>query len=225
MSKNEIKSAGIPVRIRMKTRRYEVAASLFDAVFHQQYEPMNPEPEQALLPQPEPLSPAEELLMGIMQDDLSDDGFFVKPSDPDVIRGRGEEEDPDGIEELELISEGEMTRLRDPATGEETVTVAYDESELTGMEGSRTTIIFRTDDETLVNMIRSGEVNTALTFKPHHRAICTYETPFMPFQIGIHSLVVDNRLLEDGTLVLDYIIEIRGARAERSRMEMHVEPM
>lgn len=221
MSKNKVKSAGVPVRITMKTRRYEVAASLFDAVFHQQYEPMQPEPESA----PVPVSSAEELLMGIMQDDLDEDGYFVKPTDPDVIRARNEGDESDAVEALELITEGEMTRLRDPETGEETVTVAYDESELTGMEGSRTTVIFRTDDKGLVNMIRSGEVNTALTFRAHHRAICTYETPFMPFQIGIHSLVVDNRLLEDGTLVLDYIIEIRGARAERSRMEMHVEPM
>ena len=219
MSKRIVRSAGVPVRIRMKTRRYEVAASLFDAVFHQQYEPMQPEPE------PVAVSPAEELLMGIMQDDLDEDGYFVKPSDPDVIRARSEGDESDAVEELEMVTEGEMIRLRDPVTGEEAVTVAYEESELTGMEGSRTTVLFSTDDPGLVHMIRSGEVNTALTFRAHHRAICTYETPYMPFQIGIHGLVVDNRLLTDGTLVLDYIIEIRGARAERSRMEMHVEPM
>ena len=215
MSKHKVKSAGAPVRIVMKTSRYEVAASLFDAVFHQQYEPM----------EPQPVSPSEELLMGIMEDDLDEDGYFVKPSDPDVIRARNEGRKSDAVETLDLVTEGTLTRLRDPETGDETVTVAYDESELTGMKGSRTTVIFRTDEKDLVHMIRSGMVTTAMTFKAHHRAICTYETPYMPFQIGIHSLVVDNRLMEEGVLVLDYIIEIRGAKAERTRMEMHVSPV
>ena len=69
-------------------------------------------------------------------------------------------------------------------------------------------------------MLRTGMVSTAMTFKAHHRSICTYETPYMPFSIGVHALTVDNRLDSEGVLKLDYIIEIKGARAERCEMTM-----
>ena len=45
----------------------------------------------------------------------------------------------------------------------------------------------------------------------------------MPFSIGIHALTVDNRLDTEGILKLDYIIEIKGARAERCEMVMKVQ--
>lgn len=215
MSKKKVQSAGTPVRIAMNTQRYEVCASLFDTVFRRQIE------ESGL----QPMTPDEELELGIMPDDEGEDGYYVKPADPDVIRAQLEERESEAVETLDLITEGTIFRLTDPETGVETVTVAYDESELTGMAGSRTTIIHRSDDPGLVTMIRSGMVNTALTFRAHHRSVCTYDTPYMPFQIGIHGIAVDNRIVSDGVLVLDYIIEIRGARAERTRMEMKISPM
>jgi uncharacterized beta-barrel protein YwiB (DUF1934 family) len=91
------------------------------------------------------------------------------------------------------------------------------------MAGARSTVTYRTCDRGVVSMIRSGLVSTAMTFKAHHRAICTYETPYMPFSIGIHALTVDNRLDTEGILKLDYIIEIKGARAERCEMEMKIQ--
>ena len=44
----------------------------------------------------------------------------------------------------------------------------------------------------------------------------------MPFQIGVFALSVDNRLESDGVIALDYLIEIRGAQAERCKMTMKV---
>ena len=200
------------VRICMKSERYEVAASLFDAVYGN--------PREAQDYEPEPLSPEDELMMGILSDEGSESGYFGKPADPAVLRAKRTGEATDATETIEIYTEGIMTLIPD---GEEyTVAVLYEESELTGMEGATSTVTYRTDDRGLVTMIRSGTVSTALTFREHHRAICTYDTPYMPFQIGIHALVVDNRLDEDGVLVLDYIIEIRGAKAERCRMEMTV---
>ena len=132
----------------------------------------------------------------------------------------------DAIEKIDIITEGIMTVTPDGGFTEEpsyTVAVTYDETELTGMAGARSTVTYRTADRGVVSMIRSGLVSTAMTFKAHHRAICTYETPYMPFSIGIHALTVDNRLDTEGILKLDYIIEIKGARAERCEMTMKVQ--
>lgn len=207
----------IPVRIRMVTERYEVAASLFDTVFRQMAG-MSSQPPVAM-------SPEEEVMLGILADMDSDSGYYVKPADPAALGGRmetrGAGKAKDAVERLELYSEGLLIRKAvSPQRGGQEVCVTYDESELTGMEGARSTLTFHTDDPGLVSLMRSGSVTTAMTFRAHCRALCMYETPYMPFQVGIHCLVVDNRLLTDGVLRLDYIVEIRGARAERCRMDM-----
>ncbi len=210
-----------PIRITMISERYEVAASLFDSVYGDLADQVGQPPQ--------PVSSAEELLMGIFADDLSDDpspAYFVKPADPAVTRAKTTGEETDAIEKIELITEGILTVVPDESFTESpsyTVSVSYDETELTGMEGARSTVTYRTADRGLVTMIRSGMVSTAMTFKAHHRAICTYDTPYMPFTIGIHALTVDNRLDTEGILKLDYIIEIRGARAERCEMTMKLQ--
>lgn len=205
-----------PVRIRLYSERYEVAASLFDTVFRQ----VNGIQDDI---SPDTVTPEEEMLMGIFEDADSNGGYFVKPVDPSVMQALRRSEEgtavqPSGIERLELFTEGVMTRT--PDVSGECVSIAYDETELTGMEGAHSDVVFHTADPGLVSLIRSGSVTTALTFRSHTRAICVYETPYMPFHVGIHCLTVTNRLDEDGTLTLDYIIEIRGGCAERCRMEM-----
>ena len=204
------------IRISMVSERYEVAASLFDQVFGDLADQT-----------PHPVSSADEMLMGIFADDMADNGsgYFVKPADPAVTRAKKTGEETDAIEKIEMFTEGILTITPDGGFSETpsyTVAIRYDETELTGMEGAHSTITYRTADPGLVTMIRTGMVSTALTFKAHHRAICTYDTPYMPFSIGIHALTVDNRLDTDGELKLDYIIEIRGARAERCEMVMKI---
>ena len=211
-----------PIRISITSERYEVAASLFDSVYGDLAEQAG-----GNVP-PTPMSPAEELLMGIFSDDLGDgneESYFVKPADPAVIRAKQRGEETDAIEKIDLITEGILTVTPDAGFTEEpsyTVSVSYDETELTGMAGARSTVTYRTSDRGLVTMLRTGMVSTAMTFKAHHRAICTYDTPYMPFSIGIQALTVDNRLDTEGELRLDYIIEIRGARAERCEMVMKI---
>ena len=210
------------IRISITSERYEVAASLFDSVYGDLAEQVG-----GNVP-PTPMSHAEELLLGIFADDLDGEGdpsYFVKPADPAVTRAKATGQETDAIEKLELCTEGLMTVTPDAAfteTPSYTIAVTYDETELTGMAGARSTVTYRTCDRGVVSMIRSGLVSTAMTFKAHHRAICTYETPYMPFSIGIHALTVDNRLDTEGELKLDYINEIRGARAERCEMTMKI---
>lgn len=192
------KSPKIPVSITIKTERYGVRASLFDGLL------------SALLGEDEAedgtLSPEAEMMLGITQAPESESGYFVK--------GQGASEP----EKYEIISTGYLV------DDGECYTVSYEESQLTGMEGSMSSVTFRHSDKELVNMIRSGAVSTAMTFRPHHRTITSYQTPFMPFEVGVHCLTVKNMLAEGGSLFLDYIIEIRGGEAERCMMEFAVTP-
>ena len=97
---------------------------------------------------------------------------------------------------------------------------SYDESEITGMDGSKTAISYAEENPELITMIRSGSVSTSLVFEQGKRHHCVYKTPYMPFEVCVHTLKVDNRLASDRSLYIDYIIEIRGAKAERTKLQM-----
>ena len=119
-------------------------------------------------------------------------------------------------ETVEIHTEGRMT------AAEGRVDISYDETEMSGMKGSVTSVSFLEADSGIVTMLREGAVSTALVFEAGKRHHCLYKTPFMPFQVCVHTLKVDNRLLTDRSLDLDYIVEIRGAKAERTKFSMEL---
>ena len=125
-----------------------------------------------------------------------------------------EDQEPEGP--IEMFSEGELYIT------DERIIIAYDESELTGMEGSHTQVRFERNHDGLVTMMRSGNVNTILVFEEGKRHICTYQTPYMPFEICVFTKNVKNTLLENGVIELDYIVEIRGAQAERTQFKIEI---
>ena len=100
--------------------------------------------------------------------------------------------------------------------------ISYEESEATGMEGSITSLSFDMREVGLVTMARTGIVSTVLVFERGKRHHCIYQTPYMPFEICVNTLDVRNRIAEAGTLELDYVIEIRGAKAERTKFMMKI---
>ena len=119
-------------------------------------------------------------------------------------------------EPTEMLMEGRLL------TSTHRVELVYAESELTGMEGSMTAIGFDRANPDLVSMIRTGPVRTALTFEEGKRHICLYNTPFSEFEVCVRTIKVKNRLLEENTLELDYLIEIHGAQAEHCKMTVTV---
>jgi uncharacterized beta-barrel protein YwiB (DUF1934 family) len=102
------------------------------------------------------------------------------------------------------------------------VELKYTETELSGMEGSVAVISFSENEPGLVTILRSGIVNTALVFEAGKRHLCAYNTPFMPFEVCVHTLKIDNRLLDTGRLYIDYVVEIRGADPERCKMSISI---
>ena len=117
-------------------------------------------------------------------------------------------------ENIEIATDGLLSRK------DGRVELAYDETELTGMEGSRTAVSFSEDSPELITMVREGTVSTALVFEPNKRHHCVYKTPYMPFEVCVRTLKVDNKLESENRLFIDYIIEIRGAKAERTKFEL-----
>ena len=104
----------------------------------------------------------------------------------------------------------------------ERISISYNETEVTGMEGSTTTVTFLKNEPNVVSMIREGAVSATLVFEEEKRHHCLYKTPFMPFEVCVRTIKVSNALLGAGALSLDYIVEIRGAKAERTKFSMQL---
>ena len=78
-----------------------------------------------------------------------------------------EEGNFDEPEHMEMFCDGRL-RLTD-----DMFSLSYEESELTGMEGTSSQLSFLLSQPELVTMLRSGSVSTALVFEPNQRHFCT----------------------------------------------------
>ena len=108
-----------------------------------------------------------------------------------------EDADPDVIE---LVTAGRL--MRDDAG----YTLTYQESELTGLEGTLTTIQVEAEGE-LVTLMRVGEVNAQMVFQEGRRHLSMYNTPYGAMAIGVNT----RHLLADlndqgGDIEIDYAI-------------------
>lgn len=121
-------------------------------------------------------------------------------------------------ERIEMTMEGSY---RDDG---ERVTVTYKEGELTGMEGSTTSVSYHKNTPELISMLRNGSVKTAMIFEKGRRHVSVYQTAIMPFEVCIFTRSVANSIEQDGHLALDYTVELRGAQAEQTHFSMRILP-
>ena len=142
------------------------------------------------------------------------------PLSGSLFEGKGvsEASKGEGSERMEVMTQAAY--LDDGAR----VSISYEESEATGLEGSRACISFHKHEPGLISMTRTGSVKTALVFEQGRRHHCVYQTPIMPFEVCVHTSKVQNALESEGVLKLDYAVELRGAQAERSKMTLTLLP-
>ena len=117
----------------------------------------------------------------------------------------------------ELITEGTVIQKSNGG-----VILQYDESELSGMDGCVTKIMFSKQKPSFVVMMREGMVNTSLSFEAGKRHISTYNTPYMPFRLCVNTVRVENTFDTDGEIVIEYLLEIRGLSTERNILKIKV---
>ncbi len=98
--------------------------------------------------------------------------------------------------------------------------VEYNESELTGMEGTLTRIEFR-DNE--VSIIRTGTNSSHLMFERGKRHISMYETGVGMLEVAVCSDSVDIDFCENGgDAAFDYYLEINGCEASYNEFVMKI---
>ena len=102
------------------------------------------------------------------------------------------------------------------------VVLEYDDSVLFDGEKTGVEISFEEKAPSVVSLVRHGAVSSAMVYEQGKRHISAYNTPYMVFELCINTIKVKNRLLDESnrTLELDYVIEIHGSKAERTKMKI-----
>ena len=119
--------------------------------------------------------------------------------------------DPDT---MELVTEGKLA-VQDGA-----LCLSYEESELTGMEG--TTTVFQVEPEK-VTLLRLGSVQSEMVFEEGRRHMSLYSTPYGNMEIGVRARRLNSTLeLTGGRLEIDYDIEINHMLAGQSLFRIDV---
>ena len=101
---------------------------------------------------------------------------------------------------VQIVTEGLMKTVGD------TVYLSYEESEVTGMEGTTTTFAVKKDHVTLT---RTGTVESEMVFEKGKKNISLYNMGFGALTIGVKARRLKNELGPDGgRLEISYGIEI-----------------
>ena len=115
---------------------------------------------------------------------------------------------------LELVTEGKYYKKGD------TYFVTYRESEVTGMEGTTTTMKI-TDG--VVTLMRFGSVNSQFIFEKGQKHISYYDTSYGAFTVGIFtndvSIDVDD---SGGEISIDYQVEIDNNKSGENDFHMFI---
>jgi uncharacterized beta-barrel protein YwiB (DUF1934 family) len=131
-----------------------------------------------------------------------------------IISIKGKQVNENGPDEMELVTEGRMI------CNDKGVLVSYQESELTGLQG--TTTMLRINGP-VVTLLREGTVNSQMVFEEGRRHLSMYETPYGSMSVGINTRRVKNTIGETGgDLEIDYAIEIDNLLAGRNLFRMNV---
>ena len=134
---------------------------------------------------------------------------------PVMLSIRGEQYfdgiDPDATE---LMTEGTMTLT------ENGMVLAYEETALTGMEGTTTSFQIQGPQGILT---RSGTVNSQMVFEEGRQHTSLYETPFGELSVDIQTSVLKHNLTERGGLMeIKYSIAVEHTVTGRNCFKIRV---
>lgn len=102
----------------------------------------------------------------------------------------------------------------------ETYYVRYEETEISGMDGTTTTLKIKPDS---LIMIRKGTTNAKMEFKKGLDNVSMYDTPYGTLQITTHTKVADICVNEEGGSVhIEYDMDISGQKIPRTTLDVEI---
>ena len=130
---------------------------------------------------------------------------------------KGKNEVDEVAEPVEMYAEGKLYKKGNAYY------LRYDETEVTGMEGTTTTIKII---ENCIHMVRKGTVNSHMIFENGKRSKSFYDTFYGVFMLEIYTTEVSSDFNENGgNLELKYRINIDNQSSCENFFNIHVRPI
>jgi len=115
---------------------------------------------------------------------------------------------------IEVVSPGEFYRDKEVYCAE------YDETEISGMEGTRTTLRFTTEKFTL---LRVGTTNAEMNFEKNNNALTIYNTPYGVIEMKIETLDLKINVDEfGGDIFVKYNLIIGGEKPQNTILKVNI---
>ncbi len=121
----------------------------------------------------------------------------------------------DSGEEIELVTKGLYSYRNGRAR------FSYMESELTGMEGTKTAFDV---SEGYACITRTGAVTMQMVFEEGKKNYCVYSSPYGALTMGIDTQSVYSKLGETGgKLDIKYVLDVSGSMTVRNDLNITIE--
>jgi uncharacterized beta-barrel protein YwiB (DUF1934 family) len=121
-----------------------------------------------------------------------------------------------GNDSVELVTKGTLSRA------ENGWVLSYEESELTGLEGTTTTI--QVEDER-VSLQRTGAVCSQMVFEEKRKHLSLYETPYGAMEVSVSAQSVRHNISEaGGEIEVTYRIELDHTMAGENTFHITARP-
>jgi uncharacterized beta-barrel protein YwiB (DUF1934 family) len=98
----------------------------------------------------------------------------------------------------------------------------YEETEISGMEGTTTTLKI---GEEKFSLIRMGTTSTKMDFAINKKNISMYSTPYGTLEININTKKLDINVDDNGGYIyIDYIMSVAGQKPQNTILNINIEP-
>ncbi len=115
---------------------------------------------------------------------------------------------------LELVTEGKYYKKGDAYF------ITYKESEVTGMEGTTTTLKIA---DGVVTLMRFGSVNSQFIFEQGQKHLSYYDTSYGTFTVGVYANEVNVKVDDEGGEIrVDYQLEIDNNKSGENDFHMFI---
>lgn len=118
---------------------------------------------------------------------------------------------------IEMTTEGEWFEKNNA------LFIVYYESEISGMEGSKT--MLKIHDQ-VITMTRFGQSHSKMVFQAQERSESVYHTPYGVFEMSINTLVLEHDFnAYRGTLKIEYEMALEAVSTSHNVLEIKVRPI
>jgi uncharacterized beta-barrel protein YwiB (DUF1934 family) len=120
----------------------------------------------------------------------------------------------DNEEPIEVVTPGNFYKKND------CYYAVYKETQISGMEGTTTTLKIKDDG---LCLIRMGSTNAKMDFNRHQKNRSMYKTPYGVVELEIKTNKINIDIGEDGGNVLvDYNMSLAGQAAQNTQLKVNI---